>query len=210
MDCKKILAAAVATLSTLSVPAFAGGSANIGLASDYIFRGFDQASGATASFGVDVDQNGFYAGTWVADVVLGSEVDLYAGYKYQSGDLTLGLGATGYFYTDDALEAAEAKEINLLVGYGGFELAYSSGEPSEGEGEYDVTELSYNCDSGWRTKLGIWGQDMEGEWLEVGYGTDVSGFDVGLDVIASTKEINIYTDKTDVSVVFSLGKTFDF
>ena len=55
------------TLLSASTIASADWSANIGWASDYHFRGILQKS-SSASGGIDYTKNGFYVGTWVADV----------------------------------------------------------------------------------------------------------------------------------------------
>ncbi len=60
-------------------------SANIGVGSNYMWRGITQTDNAAAiSGGVDyANPNGFYAGTWTSNVTwVGDsyELDLYAGY----------------------------------------------------------------------------------------------------------------------------------
>ena len=72
--------------SLIAVSAFAGTQAaaaevsyNIGFASEYYYRGILQKE-SSASAGVDLETNGFYAGAWTADVGDGLEVDLYGGY----------------------------------------------------------------------------------------------------------------------------------
>ena len=60
---------AIAVLSVMSVPAFAGVSGGIGYASDYGFRGQTQTQGEASLYGhVDVDMGGFYAGIWTGEV----------------------------------------------------------------------------------------------------------------------------------------------
>ena len=60
-------------------------SGNVGWTSEYIFRGISQ-SDSSAYVGVDYESQGFYAGTWAADVGQGSEVDFYVGYAGGLGD----------------------------------------------------------------------------------------------------------------------------
>ena len=45
-------------------------SANVGYESEYIFRGIAQEK-SSASAGLDYSSNGFYAGTWAAQVTEG-------------------------------------------------------------------------------------------------------------------------------------------
>ena len=119
--------------SLIALSAFAGNHAaaadvsyNIGFASEYYFRGILQKE-SSASAGVDIESNGFYAGAWTADVGDGLEVDLYGGYGFETeSGLTGSIGFTGYYYTGDFDDTYE--EINLGLGYGMFSLGYSSGE----------------------------------------------------------------------------------
>ena len=61
-------------------------SANFGMVSDYLYRGIYQA-GSSASAGIDYEsENGFYIGTWGADVGTGIETDLYLGYGGETGE----------------------------------------------------------------------------------------------------------------------------
>lgn len=99
-------------------------SANIGLFSQYIFRGLKQTNGDPAlQGGVDYSHaSGFYLGTWASNIswlkenatqangntigLYGSggslEWDFYGGYKWNlSDDLTLDLGTLYYWYPGD-------------------------------------------------------------------------------------------------------------
>ena len=78
-------------------------SANIALASDYVFRGVSQTRERPAiSAGVDLTNNGFYAGAWASNVDFGdstdAEVDLYAGYRPEVAGYALDFGVIGYLY----------------------------------------------------------------------------------------------------------------
>jgi len=95
---KKTLIASA--LVTASVAAQADTSINLGVTTDYIWRGVSQSGGsASVSGGIDYsDDSGFYAGTWVgslgdaaAPAFNGSEVDLYFGYGTDAFDI-------GYIY----------------------------------------------------------------------------------------------------------------
>src|SRR5690606_12173912 len=107
------LAAAIVVLT--ATPAAADWSANLGFASDYYYRGIFQAT-SSASGGIDFEKNGFYAGTWAADVKDGLEVDGYFGYGGEIGGASYGIGFTGYYYTGDFDDTYQ--EINLSTGYG--------------------------------------------------------------------------------------------
>lgn len=111
---KKILFGA----SALAVLAFAGSASaegafsyNIGVTSDYVFRGFTQTDGGAAvQGGVDYSNGIFYAGAWASNVDFADyEVDLYVGVKPVVGDFTFDLGVVTYQYGDEAVNASEVK-----------------------------------------------------------------------------------------------------
>jgi uncharacterized protein (TIGR02001 family) len=81
-------------------------SFNVGVATDYIFRGLDQSLDSEGQFfgGVDATMDKFYAGAWVSntgpDGDEAVEYDLYAGFKPTVGGATLDFGLIYYGYTD--------------------------------------------------------------------------------------------------------------
>lgn len=82
---------------------------NLGLASDYQFRGLDQTNGLAALGGLDyVHDSGLYAGGWATRnrSAGGGEFDLYGGYTrplhlFGLLNATLDAGAAGYVYTGE-------------------------------------------------------------------------------------------------------------
>jgi uncharacterized protein (TIGR02001 family) len=87
---------------------------NVGVVSDYRFRGLTQTSyNGALQGGVDVaHKSGLYVGAWASNVkwikdYVGAtagdtEVDLYGGYKHEiATDLTVDIGAIGYLYPDN-------------------------------------------------------------------------------------------------------------
>ncbi len=109
MNAKMIIGGAVLAASTLAGTAVAGPlSANIGVTSDYIWRGVTQTNDAAAvQGGVDYENpNGFYAGTWVSNEswtttspsVVGYEQDWYLGYGFEAGPVNLDVGYILYTY----------------------------------------------------------------------------------------------------------------
>ncbi|MGJ8682382.1 TorF family putative porin [Paraglaciecola sp.] len=205
------IAAAVLAASSFSQVASAEGSwsANIGAVSQYHFRGIQQTIGASGSAGIDYENGGFYAGTWAADVLDGAEIDFYAGYGVElDNGLSLGLGATTYQYTGDFDSAYN--EINLSAGFGLFSLGYSVGKWDGVVGNEAATEGDYSIltatieNNGFSATFGTYGQDSEGEYVELGYGTEVAGFDVGVGVVFSGSDLD-----DNESLFFSIGKAFD-
>jgi len=88
-------------------------SANIALATEYVFRGFSQTSeGAAVQGGFDATCGMFYAGVWASNLDWGAtdnhgtvaniEMDWYAGIKPVTGRITWDLGVIYYSYPNGA------------------------------------------------------------------------------------------------------------
>ncbi len=207
----KIVVKTGALLILLSAAATASAewSANIGWASDYYYRGvFQKASSANG--GIDFAANGFYAGTWAADVGDGLEIDGYFGYGGEMDDFSYGVGFTGYYYTGDFDDTYE--EINLSLGYSFVTFEYSAGryknftEATADYGYYAVT-AEYK---GFYGKYAGFSQDFDGEYIELGYGTTVADIDLGLSLIANDKNLNVFSDTDgDEALIFTVGMSFD-
>lgn len=148
-----LIATAVATaFLTAAAPAMAEDapaaapsplSFNVGIVSDYLFRGVSQTHGDPAiSAGVDYAfSNGFYAGAWASTITWvkdaygdgTAEVDLYGGYKgaIPNSDFTYDLGLIAYTYPgkDDAIAGVNADpnttEVYGALGYKWLTLKYS-------------------------------------------------------------------------------------
>jgi uncharacterized protein (TIGR02001 family) len=181
-------------------------SANIGWASDYFYRGILQAP-SSASGGVDFEAGGFYAGTWAADVNDGLEVDGYFGYAKEISGIDVGLGFTGYYYTGNFDDTYQ--EINFSTGYGLLTLDYALGEYQNFDGptrDYGYYALTVAKD-GFYARLAGFQRDLSGEYVEIGYDVSLSEIDLGFKAILSNAEL---TGSSDESLVFTVGKTFDF
>lgn len=202
----------VPTLATTKAHAIEGLSANVGVASQYFYRGVAQTTTASASAGVDYERGNFSVGTWAADVEDGIEVDLYAsyGFEFDSG-LGLSAGVTTYQYTGDFDSAYN--EVNLGASFKFIEIAYSVGK-HDGDTALGIIEADYDFLSitaeyeGFYATYGTWGKDLDGDYIELGYGTEVSGFDLSVALIANSSELDIETGDGDESLVFSVSKSF--
>lgn len=105
MKMKQIVAcAALAAATVVSAPAFAGATGNVGVFSDYLFRGISQTGGAAAvQGGLDyAHASGLYAGTWISNINFGAgtqyETDFYGGYAGKAGDVGFDVGVIQYYY----------------------------------------------------------------------------------------------------------------
>lgn len=163
-------------------------TANVGFASDYYFRGVFQAP-TSASAGLDYEHGNVYGGTWAADVKDGLEVDGYVGYSGDVGDISYGIGFTGYWYTGDFDD--KYQEINLSTGYGLLSVDVALGKYDNsvvGTQDYTYYALTL-AKNGLYGKVAGFRQDFAGEYLELGYGFTVSEIDLGFAAIFANEHL---------------------
>jgi uncharacterized protein (TIGR02001 family) len=116
-------------------------SYNIGLFSQYIFRGYTQTHNDPAlQGGMDIEHSsGFYAGIWGSNISWlddtdaydngGSlEIDLYAGYASEIGEtgISYDIGVLQYLYPGEVstgIANANTTEVHAGLGYGWFDTA---------------------------------------------------------------------------------------
>lgn len=197
---------AAVTVLAASSAANAEFSANIGFMSEYYYRGIFQES-TSANGGLDYEKNGFYVGTWAADVGDGLEVDGYFGYGTSVGDIDLSIGYTGYFYTGDFDDTYQ--EINLGGAFGPLSLDVAVGEYDNFDGptlDYTYYALTLASESGLYGTYAGFAQDFDGEYVEFGYGTTVAEIDVGVAVIFANDDL---VGDEEESIVFTIAKSFD-
>jgi len=186
-------------------------SANLGMVTDYLYRGIYQED-SSASAGIDYENdNGLYIGTWAADVGDGVETDIYFGYGGEIGDFSWGVGYTGYYYTDDFDDTYS--EINLGIGYGMFSLDHAIGE-WDGFGspeDYTFTSLTFAHPSGPYITYGSFGDEFDGDYFEVGYGFDWQGLDLSI-ALTSSSDLPVSQDNSDADyiLVFGINKSIAF
>jgi uncharacterized protein (TIGR02001 family) len=200
---------AIAVLGLVATPLSVrgqGGSvtANVGWVSEYLYRGIPQ-QGSSASAGIDAELAGLYVGSWAADVGTGSEVDVYAGYRAEAGIFSLGVGGTGYYYTDQFDD--RYLELNFSAGIGPLSAEYSIGEydTAPTSVRYRFFGLTVEHQGGYLT-VGSFGDGFDGEYGEAGYGFTASELDLSIAWIFSTAELLAARDRT---LVFGVSKTFD-
>lgn len=204
----KLKTGIAATLILASNVAQADWAANLGFASDYYFRGIFQA-GSSASGGLDYEQNGFFAGTWAADVGDGLEVDGYFGYGGEVQDFAYTIGYTGYFYTGDFDDTYQ--EINLGGSYGIATIDVAVGRYDNfGGPTLDYTYYALTIEkNGFYGKYAGFSQDASGDYFEAGYGATVADIDLGISLIINDRDLDVLTGDGDEVLVFTIGKSFD-
>jgi uncharacterized protein (TIGR02001 family) len=152
-------------------------SANIGVTSDYLFRGISQTAHDPAlQGGVDyANPNGLYLGVWGSNVSWvkdggfennsSLEGDLYGGYKGKAGDFGYDVGAITYYYPGDqigGMPSPNTTELYLGGSWKFLSAKYShavspnfigwvnpvTGDNSRGS-DYLELNANYDMGSGW-------------------------------------------------------------
>ncbi len=105
----------------LAAPVMAELEANIGVASNYVWRGLTQTDDSAAvSGGLDYGhESGFYVGAWTSNVDFGDngyEFDVYGGYAGEAAGISYDVGYIYYAYP--TLDDANFSELYLSGGFG--------------------------------------------------------------------------------------------
>ncbi|WP_448212603.1 TorF family putative porin [Colwellia sp. MEBiC06753] len=146
---------ATAVLSTTSVQAEEW-SANIGVTSNYLWRGVTQSSdGPSISGGIDyAHESGFYAGTWVGSIDWGTgngtENDYYLGYSGEVDGFGYDVGYIYYNYPASGFEDSDFGEVYFNGSFGGlgFGVAYTTNSQVSKGSAFDAGDIYYNVSYG--------------------------------------------------------------
>ena len=215
------LAALVATSTMFtSVAQAASIEGNVGLATDYIWRGMTQSDGESSfSGGIDISTgSGFYAGTWVGDVrdTAGAgasyELDVYAGYAGEAGSIAYDVGYIQYMYPDVDADQ-DFGEVYVGLGTGPVSVTYyyevdnDNGAVDSGDNTYLSVDYSANLSEDWDVSLhyGVYDKDT---WTDEQIDTSVtlSKGDFSFSIV-ETDDIG-GPDDDDTRAVVSYGLTF--
>jgi uncharacterized protein (TIGR02001 family) len=214
---RKLINAATLSLAILSAPALAVDvTGNVGVVSQYIYRGIPQSDGkAAVQGGADAAwDNGLSAGTWFSSVDNGTdngiEGDLYGGWGGTTGDFNYFVGGTYYTYTDNWDE--DYAEINLRGGWKFLSLDVAVGEydtdPTQ-DYTYAALKAEYN---GFYGKVGNFSNDFDGTYYEVGYANkfnvqDTYLFDYSIYYVYSDSDFP--AGESDNNLVLGVVRKFD-
>jgi len=161
----------------ITLPTFAGVSANVSFASDYVWRGMTQSDGPAIQGGFDYEaESGFYAGIWGSNVNFndgaGSELDYYFGYGFELGSVGVDLGYVAFDYPENT-EGLDFEEIVVGLSYADLGLTFALGQ----DGAPDYTEVSYALgDFG----LSYGDYDSVGSNFAISYGFTCGSYDCAL------------------------------
>ncbi len=147
------LTAVVVAVGIAAPAAQAEVSASVGVASTYLWRGFDLGSGTPAVSGdLNYSNAGFYTGIWGSsgDTAAGTEYDLYAGYGMSFGEddfFSADLSIWNYNYPTGASEVdpSDLTEVILTLGVG--PVAFSYYDNVAGGSGYNYYTLSAGFDA---------------------------------------------------------------
>ncbi len=182
----------VATATAMAGVAQAELTANVGVTSNYVFRGVTQTDDSPAvQGGIDFTHNsGLYAGIWGSNVEDnagndGFEYDLYVGYNFRVNDkVGFDVGYITYQYTDDAIKnARETDEIFVGVSFMDFSATYYDGDPNSGQ-DYSYIDLKYTLalpeDINLHLHYGSLDNGTDAEDASIGVSKNIGGFDMSL------------------------------
>ena len=179
-------------------------SSNVGLSSDYIWRGMSQTKGdlsVNGGFDLSTDM-GFYIGTWASNANYtgtSMELDIYLGFSGEMAEnMTYDVGYISVIYPgNDSLDFEEA-----YVGFNiyGLSILYSDGQndmPS-------YSEIGYSVDAGPGSFSISYGEyEDNGDNSLVGYDWSVGDFSLGFyyfDFEADANSTNVDDDGAYVSL----------
>ncbi len=167
---KKIILSSLVAAAAIAAPAVVraddGVAFNVGVVTDYRYRGISQTRLKPAlQGGIDYTKGAFYLGTWASTInwikdaggKSNVELDLYGGYKAEvAKDVTLDVGVLRYQYNSNNLNpSANTTELYAAVTAGPATVKYSSSvsnlfgfASSKASGYLDVS-ASWEVVDGW-------------------------------------------------------------
>lgn len=182
------LAVALAT-GGVAVPSIASAemSANLGLASMYLWRGQNLTpDGPQISGGIEFSgDTGLYAGLWTSNETGGHETDLYVGFGGEAGDFSYDISYWQYLYPEDGTDVDLAdntlSDVVLGLGYAGVGLTFYVASETQGGPDATYITLDYSVGD-YSFLFGTWdidAPDSEYSHFQVSYAvTDKLGLTV--------------------------------
>lgn len=220
----KIASLSIAVAGVLSSGAvIAELKGNIGVMSNYLWRGVTQTSDTAAvSGGLDYSHtSGAYAGAWVAEVSpLAAEsgqyeMDLYAGYAAEAGGFSYDVGVIKYVYPIDdggtVQVDADFAEVYISAGFGPATLYVASTFAKEADPQFEK-DLYFSLSADFEV-AGLGMSALYGDYdFDDPAGTDYSHYYLGLskDDFTFAFEQNDIDGDDDMQFVASWGKEFTF
>jgi uncharacterized protein (TIGR02001 family) len=193
--------------------------ANIGVTSNYLWRGTSQTmDGPAVSGGIDIaHESGFYLGTWASNIdwgTTGVELDIYGGYANElEGGLGYDVGLISYIYPSDDYDDSNFTELYLNLSYGPVSggVAYTvAADWSDHSDLYYWASVGFEPAETWSISATVGHYDFEDN-LDYSHGP--------VDITKSVGEFGDFTftvsqaeenpfDDDDLKVVVSWSKSF--
>lgn len=202
-------------------------SANVALATEYVFRGVSQTKeGPAIQGGYDLTCGIFYAGVWASNLDWGGdaagnslaniEMDWYLGIKPVTGRITWDLGVIYYSYPNSAKLGVDALGIPDRRDYNYLELKVGASTEIWKDGTIGVTvfyspEYQYESGSVWTTEASFTQNFPKFTALHREWTPSFSAL-LGWQKSASDKAvyINNVTGDTDTYLYWNAGVSFGF
>jgi len=213
-----LLGASVLALSGLAQAEL---TANVGVTSNYVFRGETQTDdGFAVQGGVDFTHaSGIYAGIWGSNVEdsfvndKGFEYDLYAGYNFKVNEkVAFDIGFITYQYTGTDT-FTESNEIFFGASFYGFSATYYDGSPDTGP-DYSYVDLKYTLalPQEFNVHLHYGNKDsdnstFDAEDASVGVSKEIAGLDLSLTWTTIDYDSSSFSDENELFV--TVTKSFD-
>lgn len=193
---------------------------NIGMMSQYYFRGIEQSEGVSPEFGIDYEHDsGLFLGLWSAKVAdQDIEYDIYGGYEVDLDGFVLGAGFTLYRYLEGNFDTPY-DELNFWAGYGPFTLMVDTGINRKGSAGPDK-DISYNVVSlgaEYSNFYGVVGKgmdfagkDVDHTWVQLGYSTEIyTDTSIDFSILRSSKEVT-GSGEAETTLLLGINKSFSF
>ena len=189
---KSLLALSLATLAAaLPTVSYADMAYNVGVVTDYRYRGISQTRKRPAlQVGADFTQGAFYLGAWASTIQwvkdaggdASVEIDLYGGFKGElAKDLAYDVGVLAYVYPSNKLSpSANTTEIYGAVTFGPVTAKYSHAvtntfaNPKSKNSSYLDLSATFEVIDGWSLAPHIGYQKITGTFSRAASYTDYS------------------------------------
>jgi len=229
MNKKSAIAFAAAIVAALPAVSYADVAFNVGVVSDYRYRGISQTRTKPAlQGGVDFTSGPFYVGAWASNIKwikdfggdADIEIDLYGGYKGSiTKDLGFDVGILTYQYpSNDLNPSANTTELYGALTYGPATLKYSHAvtntfaNPDSKNSFYLDLSAGFDLGGGLMLTPHIGYQKIKGPFEDAGSYTDYSltlskdfsGFVVSGAIVGTDADKSFYSSPVNGK---ELGKT---
>lgn len=196
-------------------------TANVGVTTNYVFRGFTQTDDSPAiQGGVDyTHSSGFYAGAWGSNVKFpnagGSalEYDLYLGFNFDiTQDVKMDVGYITYNYTDSTVDHYIGNdEVFIGAKYKNFAVYYYNGNADINANDHQYFDLRYSLDlpQEFKATLHYGHLDNKGPGDADDIGVRVSKNFYGFDGSLSFTRVDPSPGSAENKLFLGVTKTFD-